>query len=444
MFESLSERLQNTLGKLTKKGKLSEKDIDQAMREIRLALLEADVNYRVVKDFTKKTKEEAKGEKVMKSLSPGQMVIKIVRDQLVDLMTDENQDLIQASNPPTVVMMCGLQGAGKTTHAGKLAYYGKHKQGKNPLLVACDVYRPAAIKQLEVVGDQAGVPVFSLGTGVDPVDIAKQALAEAKKKGYNPVILDTAGRLQIDEELMEELVRIKEAVGVDETLLVVDAMTGQEAVNVAQSFNDKLDLTGIVLSKLDGDARGGAALSVKAVTGKPIKLVGTGEKLTDLEAFHPDRIVSRIMGMGDVLSLIERAEESFDREEAKKMEAKMRDLSFDLNDFYQQIQQVKQMGPLEDLLRMIPGVNSKMMAGLDLSGNELSQLEAIMTSMTPEERANPKIINASRRARIAQGSGTSPVLVNRMLKQFRESKKMMKKVRGMSKKKRGMFKNPFF
>lgn len=445
MFESLSERLQNALGKLSKKGKLSEQDIDQAMREIRLALLEADVNYKVVKDFVKETKAKAMGEEVMKSLSPGQMVIKIVRDQLVELMSDDHQELAYAPNPPTVILMCGLQGAGKTTHSGKLAYAYK-KKGKQPLLVACDVYRPAAIKQLQVVGEQAGVPVFSLGDQVDPVDIAKQGVEEAKRKGYNIVILDTAGRLQVDDKLMEELVRIKEAVEVTETLLVVDAMTGQEAVNVAKAFDEQVDLTGIVLSKLDGDARGGAALSVRAVTHKPIKLAGTGEKLSDLEPFYPDRIVNRILGMGDMLSLIERAEQAVDEEKAKELEQKMRQQTYDLNDFYDQLQQIKQMGPLEDLVKMIPGVNAKALSSVNFSGKELNQVEAILTSMTAEERANPAIINASRRSRIAKGSGQSEAQVNRLLKQFRESKKMMKKVQGMTKnkKKRGIFKNPFF
>lgn len=385
MFENLADRLQNALGKLTNRGKLSEKDVDVAMREIRLALLEADVNYKVVKDFVKETKERCIGENVMKSLTPGQMVIKIVREQLVSLMSDENQKLKAASAPPTIIMMCGLQGAGKTTHSGKLAKMYL-KKGKHPLLVACDVYRPAAIKQLEVVGKQVEVPVFSMGTDADPVEIAISGWKEAKRTGRDVVIIDTAGRLQIDDALMGELRAIKEAVPVTETLLVVDAMTGQEAVNVADTFNQEITLTGIVLSKLDGDARGGAALSVRAVTKKPIKLIGTGEKLTDLEEFYPDRLVNRILGMGDVLTLIEKAEQAFDQEQAKELEEKMRSQQFDLNDFYQQMQQMKKMGPLEDLIKLIPGVNAKAMAGLNIDEKQIGRIEAILTSMTNEER----------------------------------------------------------
>ncbi len=444
MFENLADRLQNALGKLTNKGKLTEKDIDAAMREIRLALLEADVNYKVVKDFVKETKEKCLGEDVMKSLTPGQMVIKIVREQLVELMSDDRQKLEVSPSSPTIIMMCGLQGAGKTTHAGKLAKMYL-KKGKRPLLVACDVYRPAAVKQLQVVGDQVGVPVFEMGTDQDPVNIAKAGLDRARKSGNDVMIVDTAGRLQIDSALMDELRRIKEALPVTETLLVVDAMTGQEAVNVAETFNEEIELTGIVLSKLDGDARGGAALSVRAVTKKPIKLIGTGEKLDDLEEFHPDRLVSRILGMGDVLTLIEKAEQAYDEEQAKVLEEKIRSQKYDLNDFYDQMQQMKNMGPLEDLLKMIPGVNQKQMAGLSIDEKNLVHIEAILTSMTEAERLNPDIINSSRRERIAKGSGQSPVQVNRLLKQFKDTKKLMKQFSNQGKKKRrgGLLKNPF-
>ncbi len=436
MFENLAERLQSTFAKLTGKGKLSEKDIDQAMREIRLALLEADVNYKVVKDFVKDVKEKSMGESVMKSLTPGQMVIKIVRDQMVELMTDDNRELKYAS-PSTIILMCGLQGSGKTTHAAKLANY-YIKKGKRPLLVACDVYRPAAISQLQILGKKVGADVYQRGTDISPVTIAKDAVEMANRSGYNVVIIDTAGRLQIDEKLMEELKSIKEAVNVTETLLVVDAMTGQEAVNVAKTFNDDIDISGIVLSKMDGDARGGAALSIRAVTGKPIKLVGQGEKIEDLAEFYPDRLVSRILGMGDVLSLIEKAEQNLDQEKAREMEEKLRKAKFDLNDFYDQLQQVKRMGPLQDILSMLPGMNKKAMAGINIDDKQMIRVEAILTSMTDEERKNPDLINGSRRERIAKGSGTSPVMVNRLLKQFRQSKKMMKKLSNM-----GSRRNPF-
>ncbi|MDD7542724.1 MAG: signal recognition particle protein [Peptoniphilaceae bacterium] len=444
MFENLAERLQQTFANLTRKGKLDEKDVEQAMREIRLALLEADVNYKVVKDFVARTKEKAIGENVMKSLTPGQMVVKIVKEQLIDLMSDPDQSLRYSSSAPTIILMCGLQGAGKTTHAAKLARLYL-KKGKRPLLVACDVYRPAAIKQLQVVGEQAGAPVFEMGTDVNPVTIAQKAVEDAQRTGKDPVIIDTAGRLQIDEALMEELREMKAQIPVTETLLVVDAMTGQEAVNVAKAFNEQIDLTGVVLSKMDGDARGGAALSVRAVTQKPIKLVGTGEKLDDLEEFHPDRLVGRILGMGDVLTLIEKAEQTIDKEQAKEMEKKLRSQKYDLNDFYSQIQQMKKLGPLENLLTMIPGVNAKMLDNVNLDGKQIAHMEAIITSMTPEERANPDKINPSRRTRIAKGSGVDPVLVNRMLKQFKDSKKMMKQVTKLQKKgKKGFLKNPFF
>lgn len=445
MFDNLAERLQETFSRLTKKGKLDQKDVDQAMREIRLALLEADVNYKVVKDFVAQVKERAVGENVMKSLTPGQMVIKIVREELVTLMSDEDMALRRASKAPTVIMMCGLQGSGKTTHAAKLANLFR-KQQRRPMLVACDVYRPAAIKQLQVVGEQVETPVFSLGADVDPVEIAKRAYEEAVRTAHDPLIIDTAGRLQIDEELMQELQRIKEAVPVTEALLVVDAMTGQEAVNVAKTFNDAVDITGVVLSKLDGDARGGAALSVRAVTHKPIKLIGTGEKLDQLEEFHPDRLVSRILGMGDVLTLIEKAESALDQEKAKELEAKMRSQKYDLNDFREQLRQMQNMGPLEDLLKLIPGVNAKQLAGVNIDDKQIKRLEAILSSMTDEERRKPDIISNSRRARIAKGSGNDPVMVNRLLKQFKDSKKLMKKMEQVKKGKKrfnSLLKNPF-
>lgn len=445
MFDNLAERLQETFSRLTKKGKLDQKDVDQAMREIRLALLEADVNYKVVKDFVAQVKERAVGENVMKSLTPGQMVIKIVREELVTLMSDEDMALRRAPKAPTVIMMCGLQGSGKTTHAAKLANLFR-KQQRRPMLVACDVYRPAAIKQLQVVGEQVETPVFSLGTDVGPVEIAKRAYEEAVRTAHDPLIIDTAGRLQIDEELMQELQRIQEAVPVTEVLLVVDAMTGQEAVNVAKTFNDAVDITGVVLSKLDGDARGGAALSVRAVTHKPIKLIGTGEKLDQLEEFHPDRLVSRILGMGDVLTLIEKAESALDQEKAKELEAKMRSQKYDLNDFREQLRQMQNMGPLEDLLKLIPGVNAKQLAGVNIDDKQIKRLEAILSSMTDEERRKPDIISNSRRARIAKGSGNDPVMVNRLLKQFKDSKKLMKKMEQVKKGKKrfnSLLKNPF-
>lgn len=444
MFSSLSDRLQKALGKLTNKGRLTEADVDVAMREIRLALLEADVNYRVVKDFVAKTKERAIGADVMKSLTPGQMVIKIVREELIALMQDDNQKLVISSKPPTIIMMCGLQGAGKTTHAAKLAQLLK-SQSKRPLLVAGDIYRPAAIKQLQVVGEQVGVPVFTLGDQVSPVEIARQGVEFAKRDGRDVVIVDTAGRLQIDEALMRELQDIKNAIPVTETLLVVDAMTGQEAVNVAKTFNEQLTLTGVILSKLDGDARGGAALSVRAVTKKPIKFLGTGEKLGDIEAFHPDRLVGRILGMGDVLTLIEKAEQTFDREQARELEEKIMSQRYDLNDFRQQLAQMKNLGPLEEILKMLPGVNSSQLKGLNMGEKDIVHIEAILDSMTDEERRKPEIINSSRRERIALGAGQSPVAVNRLLKQFKDSKKMMKQMGGMQKMaKKGKNRKSFF
>lgn len=443
MFENLSDRLQNLMSNLRGKGKLTEKDIDTAMREIRLALLEADVNFKVVKSFVQKVKERALGADVMQSLTPGQMVVKIVNEELINLMSDDNQELKFSSKLPTVIMMVGLQGAGKTTQTGKLALLLK-KKNKKPLLVAGDIYRPAAIDQLKVVGQKVDVPVFSLGK-IDPVEIAKRGIEEAKKNGNDIVIIDTAGRLHIDDELMHELKAIKENVDVTETLLVVDSMTGQDAVNVAKSFNEQIDITGILMTKLDGDTRGGAALSIRAVTEKPIKFIGTGETMGDLEQFHPDRLVSRILGMGDVLSLIEKAEQALDKEKAKELEEKLRNQSFDFNDFLSQISQMKNMGPLEDLLKMIPGVNAKALKGMNFDTKAIDRIEAIIRSMTNDEREKPNIIDNSRKKRIANGSGTNIGEVNKLLKQFDDTKKMMKKMGVMNKKmKKGKKRFPFF
>ena len=443
MFGNLADRLQNLMSNLRGKGKLSEKDIDQAMREIRLALLEADVNYKVVKGFVQKVKERSLGIEVMESLTPGQMVVKIVNEELTSLMQDPNQKLKISSKPPTVIMMCGLQGAGKTTHTGKLALHLK-KQNKRPLLVAADIYRPAAIDQLQVVGNKVGVPVFEMGK-IDPVEIAKKGVEFAQRNNNDIVLIDTAGRLHIDEQLMDELKNIKKAVEVTETFLVVDAMTGQDAVNVASTFNENLEITGVILSKLDGDARGGAALSIRSVTQKPIKFIGVGEKMEDLEAFHPDRIASRILGMGDVLSLIEKAEQSLDAKKAKELEQKLRDQSFDLNDFLDQIGQVRNMGPLEDLLAMIPGVSSKALKGMNFDPKSIDVTEAIIRSMTDEEKKKPDIISSSRKQRIANGSGTSVVDVNKLLKQFKDTKKLMKQMGTLDKNKmkKGKFRLPF-
>lgn len=445
VFESLSEKLQNALGKLKGKGKLNEKDLDAAMREVRLALLEADVNFKVVKDFIKSVKERAIGSEVLESLTPGQQVIKIVNDELTRLMGDKEEKLNFSSSPPTVILMCGLQGAGKTTTTGKLAYNLK-KQNKRPLLVACDIYRPAAIKQLEVVGERVGVPVFAMGNKHDPVDIAKASLEHGKKHGNDVIIIDTAGRLHIDEELMEEIKNIHEAVNPKEVLLVLDAMTGQDAVNVADSFNSALGISGVILTKLDGDARGGAALSIRAVTQKPIKFVGMGEKLDQLEAFHPDRMASRILGMGDVLSLIEKAQANMDEKKAMELEKKMRTAQFTFDDFLDQLEQMKNMGPIDQLLGMMPGVNSKALKGLDVNEKDLLRVEAVIKSMTKKERENPDIIDSSRRKRIAMGSGTNVQEVNKLLKQFKETKKMMKKFTDMEKtmKKKGKLGFPFF
>lgn len=445
VFESLSEKLQNALAKLKGKGKLTEKDIDLAMREVRLALLEADVNFKVVKDFVKSVKERAVGAEVMQSLTPGQQVIKIVNEELTKLMGESEAKIEFASSPPTVILICGLQGAGKTTTCGKLALNLK-KKNKRPLLVACDVYRPAAIKQLEVVGQQVGVPVFTMGNKIDPVNIAKASIEHGKKHGNDVIIIDTAGRLHIDEDMMGEIEEIYKEVNPNEVLLVLDAMTGQDAVNVASTFDERLGITGIILTKLDGDARGGAALSIRAVTNKPIKFVGMGEKMDQLEPFHPDRMASRILGMGDILSLIEKAQASIDEEKAKELEKKLKSANFTFDDFLDQIEQMRNLGPLDQLIGMIPGMNSKALKGLNIDERDINRIEAIIKSMTKQERENPEIIDSSRRKRIARGSGTSVQEVNKLLKQFRETKKLMKRLSGMEKtmKKRGRFGFPFF
>ncbi len=428
VFEGLAEKLQETFKKLKGKGKLSEDDVKSALREVKMSLLEADVNYKVVKKFISQIEERAIGKEVMDSLTPAQQVIKIVNEELTALMGGEHEGLELASEPPTIIMLVGLQGSGKTTSAGKLARHFK-QQGKNPLLVAADVYRPAAIQQLEVLGDRLELDVFQMGSDNDPVDIAKGAVSSAEKNGNDIIIIDTAGRLHIDEELMAELSRIQEAITPEEILLVVDAMTGQDAVNVAQNFSDQLDIDGMLMTKLDGDARGGAALSIKEVTGKPIKYVGVGEKLDALEPFHPDRMASRILGMGDVLSLIEKAEQSIDAEKAKKLEEKLRKDQFTLEDFLDQMDQVRNMGPLDEIMGMIPGLGgAKQLKNLQMDDKQLDYIEAIIKSMTKEERRNPDVINGSRRRRIARGSGTSVQEVNRLLKQFKQTRKLMKKM----------------
>ncbi|MBQ9268250.1 MAG: signal recognition particle protein [Oscillospiraceae bacterium] len=427
-FEGLTDKLSAAFKRLRSKGRLTEADVKEAMREIRLALLEADVSYKVVKDFVKKVSERAVGSDVLESLTPAQMIVKIVNEELIALMGSENAKLTISSRPPTVVMLVGLQGAGKTTNGAKLAGLMK-KQGKNPLLVACDVYRPAAIKQLEVVGSQLGIPVFQMGQG-NPVDIAKAGVAHAKKEGFDMVFLDTAGRLHIDEALMEELSAIKEAVEPDEILLVVDAMTGQDAVNAATAFDQQLSIDGVMLTKLDGDARGGAALSVKAVTGKPIKFAGTGEKLDNIEAFHPERMASRILGMGDVLTLIEKAEAALDKKKAEELEQKLRKSKFTLQDFYDQLVQLKSMGSLTDILAMMPGMNTGALKNVNVDEKAMRHTEAIILSMTPHERENPGVINHSRKQRIASGAGVSVQEINNLLKQFEAMQKMMKQFTG--------------
>ena len=433
-FEGLSDKLSAAFKRLRNKGKLTEKDVRDAMREVRLALLEADVNYKVAKDFTAAVTERAVGSQVMESLTPAQMVVKIVNEELTALMGGQAARLASANRPPCAVMMCGLQGSGKTTHSAKLAKMLK-SQGHRPLLVACDVYRPAAIAQLQVVGEKAGVPVFEMGQG-NPVEIARRALSHAKDHGNDYVILDTAGRLHIDETLMKELQEIKAAVSPGEILLVVDAMTGQDAVNVASSFNEALGIDGVVLTKLDGDTRGGAALSVRAVTGKPIKFAGIGEKLDDLEVFHPERMASRILGMGDVMSLIEKAEMQFDQKEAEKMARKMQEDRFDLNDMLDQLRQIQKMGNLKSILSMLPGVGNQL-KDVDIDERQFSRVEAIILSMTREERTKPDILNPSRKRRIAAGCGLKVEDVNRLVKQYDSMRQLMKQVKGMGKKGRG-------
>jgi len=427
-FEGLTTRLQSVFGKLKGRGKLTEDDVNEALREVRLALLEADVNFKVVRDFIAKVKEQAIGQEVMKSFTPGMVVIDIVNKQLTELMGGTQSKLAKAAKPPTVIMMAGLQGAGKTTTSGKLAKW-LQKQNHRPLLVAADVYRPAAIRQLEVVGGQIGVPVFTLGDKADPVDIARHGVAHAREHNLDYVIIDTAGRLHIDDGMMEELERIRTAVEPDEVLLVVDAMTGQDAVNVAEHFNSRLSLTGVILTKLDGDTRGGAALSVKAVTGCPIKFAAMGEKLDALEPFHPERMASRILGMGDMLTLIEKAQAAIDAERAAELERKMRRAEFTFEDFLEQMEQLKKMGPLDQLFDMIPGMGS--LKGFKVDEKQMARVEAIVKSMTKEEKRNPDILNASRRRRIAEGSGTTIQDVNRLIKQFEDMKKMMKQFSSM-------------
>ncbi len=425
MFEGLVGKMEAAFKKFKNKGKLTESDVKEGMREIKLALLEADVNYKVVRDFVKTVTERAVGADVLESLMPAQQIVKIVNEELTSLMGGAASKLEISSKPPTIIMMVGLQGAGKTTHVGKLAGMLK-KQGKRPLLVACDVYRPAAIKQLEIVGGQVDVPVFTLGDKVSPVKIAQEGLAHAKKHGHDVVFIDTAGRLQIDEAMMNELVEIKEALHPTEILLVVDAMTGQDAVNVAQTFNEKLDITGVILTKLDGDTRGGAALSVRQVTGKPIKFIGTGEKMDAIEPFHPERMASRILGMGDVLSLIEKAEQAYDAKQAEELERKIREQSFTLSDYLDQFKQIKKMGSMEQLVGMMPGIKPDALKDAKIDEKLIGRTEAIILSMTPRERTKPDLINASRKKRIAAGSGTTVEDVNRLLRQYEQTNKIMK------------------
>lgn len=435
MFESLSDRLNDTFGRLSRKGRLTEGDVDEAMREVRRALLEADVNFKVVKDFVAAVRERAVGQDVLKSLTPGQTAIGIVNDELISVLGTEREPLRNAESPPQTLMMVGLQGAGKTTHAAKLALHLR-KEGRNPLLVAADLQRPAAVRQLETLGKQVNIPVYAEGTdGKNPVDVAANSLKFARERGFNPVIIDTAGRLQIDERLMQELVDIQRKVDPTEMLLVADAMTGQEAVGVAESFNERLGVTGLILTKMDGDARGGAALSIRAVTGVPIKFIGTGEKLDALEPFYPERLAGRILGMGDVLSLVERAQELTDEKEAERLQDRMMHGQFDLEDFLEQLQKIKQMGPLTQLLDMIPGMGAQMrQAKAQISDDDYKRVEAIIYSMTPRERRNPDIIRGRRAARIARGSGTQRHEVNQLLKQFREMQKMMDSFGKMAKK----------
>lgn len=426
VFSSLADKLQETFKKLTGKGKLTEADINEAMRTVRMALLEADVSYKVVKDFVATVKERALGAEILASLTPGQQVVKIVQEELTALMGAEHADIQMAAKPPTIIMMAGLQGSGKTTSAAKIANLYKKKQ-RRPLLIAADIYRPAAIKQLQVLGDQTDIPVFTLGDQVSPVEIARQGVQHARENGNDLVLIDTAGRLHIDEALMQELKDIKAAVEPQEILLVVDAMAGQDAIKVAETFNAELAIDGLVLTKMDGDTRGGAALSAKAVTGKPIKFVGMGEKLDAMEPFYPDRMASRILGMGDVLTLIEKAQEAIDDQKAAELEEKMRSATYTLDDFLDQMNEIRKMGNMKDMLSMIPGIG-KQLKDIDIDEREIRKVESIVLSMTPKERQNPAIINASRKQRIAKGSGVQVMQVNRLLKQFDEMKKMMKKL----------------
>jgi signal recognition particle subunit SRP54 len=445
-FEGLADRLQNTMQKIRGKGKVNEADVKEMMREVRLALLEADVNFKVVKDFVKKVSERAVGQEVLKSLTPGQQVIKVVKEELTELMGGEESKIGVSKRPPTVIMMVGLQGAGKTTTTGKLANLLRKKHNRNPLLVAADIYRPAAIKQLQTLGKQLDFPVFSLGDQVSPVEIAKQAIEKAKEDHHDYVLIDTAGRLHVDEALMDELKQIKELANPEEILLVVDAMTGQDAVNVAGSFNEQLGLTGVVLTKLDGDTRGGAALSIRSVTNTPIKFVGLGEKMDALETFHPERMASRILGMGDVLSLIEKAQINVDEEKARELEKKMKSDSFTFDDFLDSLSQVRSMGPLDELIKMMPGANKiKGLNNMKVDEKQIAHVEAIIKSMTKQEKEHPEIINSGRRKRIAKGSGRTVPEVNRLLKQFDDMRKMMKQMTNMGQKgkKKGKFKLPF-
>ena len=431
-FEGLSSKLQTVFKKLSGKGKLNEKDVKEAMREVKLALLEADVNFTVVKGFVNAVTERAVGAEVLESLTPGQQVIKIVNEEMTKLMGGTNAKVEFGSQTPSVILLAGLQGAGKTTMAGKLAAYLAKQYGKSPLLVACDIYRPAAIKQLQVVGEKVGVPVFERGQN-DPVETAKLGIEYARRTLKDLVIIDTAGRLHIDGDMMAEIAAVKEAVNPSEILLVIDAMTGQDAVNVAKAFNETLELTGVIVTKLDGDTRGGAALSVKAVTGKPIKFSGTGEKLTDIEPFHPDRMASRILGMGDVLTLIEKAQTAFDEKKAVELEAKLRKDEFTLEDYLDQFEQMKNMGSMQDILGMIPGMDASKLGNVEIDEKQMARTQAIIRAMTPQERRRPDILNASRRKRIARGSGTSIQEVNRLLNQYEASRKMMKQLTNMGK-----------
>ncbi len=442
-FEGLAERLQGTIQKIKGKGKISEADVKEMMREVRYALLEADVNLKVVKEFVKNVSERAVGQEVMKSLTPGQQVVKIVKDELTNLMGGEQSQISFSTRPPTVIMMVGLQGAGKTTTTGKLANVLRKKYNKKPLLIAADIYRPAAVKQLETLGKQLSLPVFQLGTDISPVEIVRQGLEKAKEDHNDVVIIDTAGRLHIDETLMQELKDIRALKEPDEIFLVVDAMTGQDAVNVANNFNESIGITGVVLTKLDGDTRGGAALSIRSITQKPIKFVGMGEKMDALEPFHPERMASRILGMGDVMSLIEKAQANVDEERAKELEEKFRTQSFTLDDFLEQLSQVKKMGPLDEILKMLPGANKiKGLENAKVDEKQMDRVEAIIYSMTSQEKVTPEIINGPRKKRIAKGSGTSIQDVNRLLKQFDDMKKMMKQMTSMSQKGKKKMKMP--